>query len=243
MNKRDRAPEEWRSPDGRLRLIHSECMSVMRDLERVDHVITDPPYEAEAHRKRRRTRAGLNPLDFEPITDELRSDCAVEFARLARRWVLVFCQIEAAMIWRDKMRGAGLRYMRTCAWVKPAAQPQITGDRPGAGYETISCMHAKGKSRWNGGGISGVFTYDRDRSVKSIHQTQKPLALMKRILSLFADHGETILDPFAGSGTTLAAAHDLGMRAIGIEVDAKKFADARKRLETHCAQREFSLGL
>ncbi len=61
------------------------------------------------------------------------------------------------------------------------------------------------------------------------HPTQKPLAVMRWCLSLFPD-AKTICDPFAGSGTTLRAAMDLGRQAIGIEIDERYCEIAAKRL-------------
>ena len=63
-----------------------------------------------------------------------------------------------------------------------------------------------------------------------VHPTQKPLALMKWCIG-FADDPQTILDPFAGSGTTLRAAMDLGRKAIGIEISEKYCEIAARRLE------------
>lgn len=207
----------------------------------VDHVITDPPFEAEAHTKQRRGKRGagefasmaVEPLNFEPLTEEIRHAAAAQFARLARRWVLVFCQIEAAQKWAESMTAAGLVYKRTCIWVKPDGMPQFTGDRPGMGYETIVACHAKGRSKWNGGGAHGVFTVNKigpDDVDRSGHPTQKPYALMDRLVRLFTDEDELILDPFAGSGTTGVAALRNGRRFIGFERDEKYHAIATKRL-------------
>ena len=71
-------------------------------------------------------------------------------ARLARRWILVFCQIEAAMKWREALETGGAVYKRTCQWIKPDGKPQYSGDRPGIGYESIVACHAPGRSAWNG---------------------------------------------------------------------------------------------
>jgi len=62
------------------------------------------------------------------------------------------------------------------------------------------------------------------------HPTQKPVALMRWLVTLVAPKGSLVLDPFAGSGTTLLAAREVGCRAIGIEQDAGYCEIARKRL-------------
>jgi hypothetical protein len=112
--------------DAAVTLYCADNREVLPTLEAVDHVITDPPYEAEAHTEGRRIKTkggggqygetGSLVLDFEPITPELRAYSASEMARLARRWVLVFCQVEAVAQWRDVLFAGGLSYRRACAW-------------------------------------------------------------------------------------------------------------------------------
>lgn len=153
------------------------------------------------------------------------------FARVARRWVIAFCQVEAAMTWADAIGN----YVRTMVWVKPDGQPQYTGDRPGMGYESIVVCHRSGRKRWNGGGRVGVFVANKnDRTAwvdgKTAHPTTKPTELMVELVGLFTDPSETILDPFAGSGTTGVASLRLGRKFIGIERDEKYFHLACERL-------------
>jgi site-specific DNA-methyltransferase (adenine-specific) len=205
----------------------------------VDHVITDPPYEAEAHTLQRRVKSSdgkkvvAAPLDFASITEVIREKAAYEIGRLAARWSVVFCQAEAVPIWRAALEGAGQVYKRPCIWVKRDGLPQLTGDRPSMGYESIVVSHAVGKSRWNGGGKIGVYDILRNHNggAPFEHPTQKPLALMEALITDFTDPGDLILDPFAGSGTTGVAAIRLGRRFIGWEKDPKYYEIARKRLE------------
>ncbi len=65
---------------------------------------------------------------------------------------------------------------------------------------------------------------------RNSHPTVKPLALMRWLLTLVVPPGGVVLDPFAGSGSTLVAAAELGITAIGIEQDAESCAIARQRL-------------
>jgi len=70
--------------------------------------------------------------------------------------------------------------------------------------------------------------FNRDRG---LHPTQKPLAMMNYFVRTYSNEGDTILDPFMGSGTTLRAAKDLGRECIGIEIEEKYCEIAARRLE------------
>jgi hypothetical protein len=209
----------------------------------VTHVITDPPYEAEAHTLQRRIKkhhgGGIygvddSPLVFDAMTPELRVTVGAAIGRITRRWVLVFCQVEAVTAWRDALTSDGsLKYKRACIWVKPDGQPQLTGDRPGMGYESIVTAHAPGRSRWNAGGRVGVYyaMRNQDHGPRHLrHQTVKPMPLMESLIRDFTDPGDLIVDPFTGSGSTGVAAVRLGRRFIGWEVDEHFHAHAMRRL-------------
>lgn len=214
----------------------------------VDVVITDPPYEAEAHTKGRRTKApgwrtararGLDefvaaptPIPFAEIGNVDRDAVSRELARIARRWVLVFCQVEAAHMWSSALALSGADYIRTMVWIKPDGQPQFTGDRPGMGYESIVVAHRPGRKRWNGGGRVGVLEFNKNigGAAPAPHPTTKPLPLMRELVSLFSDPGETILDPFAGSGSTGVACNQLDRNFLGWELSPEYHAIATRRL-------------
>lgn len=67
---------------------------------------------------------------------------------------------------------------------------------------------------------------------RRVHPNEKPLSLMRKLILLASDQGDTIVDPFAGSGTTLRAAKDNGRKAVGIELEERYCELAAKR----CAQ-------
>ena len=226
----------------------------------VDHVITDPPYSEHTHAKQRRgghdlekkgngrpTRAGISrcrELGFAPLDDLTRDYAAQAFALLVKRWVLIFSDVESCHLWRQALAMHGLDYVRTGAWRKLGSTPQFTGDRPATGYETITIAHPKGKKRWNGGGRHGWWDVDemaqpvweqpivinRSGGDPRLHPTQKPLGLMGQLIGDFTDRGDLILDAFAGSGSTLRAAKDLGRRVIGVELDEAHCETAAKRM-------------
>ena len=67
----------------------------------------------------------------------------------------------------------------------------------------------------------------------TIHPTQKPVRLMERIMALISDEGDTVLDPFAGSGSTAVAAINTGRKCIAYEIDDEYYQAASNRLEHH----------
>lgn len=222
-------------------IYHGDCLDLLPSMpaNSVDAVITDPPYESEAHTKGRRAFSGktsawfpkgvceTRPLDFEPITAGQRADVGRHLNLVSEGWILVFCQVEAAMLWRDALSPA--RYIRTQIWRKSDGAPQFTGDRPGMGYESIvTCWSGAERPDWNGGGRHGV--YDHPTSKGGGHLTQKPEPLMAELVELFSSPGDLILDPFGGSGTTAVAAKRLGRRCILIEQQEKYCEIAAKRL-------------
>jgi DNA modification methylase len=72
--------------------------------------------------------------------------------------------------------------------------------------------------------------WDHHTGIEKAHPCPKPLELMRKLINIFSLEGETVLDPFSSSGTTLRAAKDLGRKFIGIEVIPEYVALSNKRL-------------
>lgn len=229
---------------------HSAIEDVATEEAIFDHTITDPPY---APRTQNNTRRGRNrddgisdamPLGFNPATEIKRARWAAWIARVTRRWAAVFSDHESSMDWAEHLERAGMIYVRCAIWVRtgdreldavsgkptPSGAPQFTGDRPAAGHEVIVLAHARdARMRWNGGGRQGVYVAPIVPGSDRLHSTEKPLSLMLDIVRDFARPGETVIDPFCGSGTTLVAAKQLGVACAGIELDPKFASLAARR--------------
>ncbi len=227
-----------------------------------DHFITDPPYARDVYLRmsapNTKTGSGTHgrvgipakgkqgrPIhnikdgslakmaagDIGAIDDILKPVARL-LGVLTKRWGIVFSDVETCHRWREALVGASMRYVRTGAWVKPDAMPQMSGDRPSVGFEPATIVHAAGPMRWNGGGHQALWThYISKGNARPDHPCPKPESLMLELVRQFTDYGETILDPFMGSGTTLAAAKRLGRKAIGIELEEKYCEIAAKRLQ------------
>ena len=71
---------------------------------------------------------------------------------------------------------------------------------------------------------------DRDTNTTKIHPTQKPVETLKRLIRLFTDKGDVVIDPCAGSGTTLIAAEALGRKSYGFEIKKQFVKDFNEKL-------------
>ena len=200
----------------------------------VDHVITDPPFTQRTSENARRSRCNAERaidregrfIDFDGIVP---GAFVPELLRVSRRWVIAFCALEQLGEYAEAAGASG--WIRSGVWIKDNGAPQFTGDRPAQGSEGVAIMHPEGKKRWNGGGKRATWTGSVEKDAREIgHPTPKPVALMEALVRDFTDPGETILDPFAGSGTTGVAAVRLGREFIGWERDPKYHAIAAKRL-------------
>lgn len=239
--------------DGEITLHLGDCREVLPQLEAVDHVITDPPYARDVYVRlgapkshagsETPARMGINhqysSMSIEKLAagdigfiDEMIDPLSIEFARLTKRWALVFSDAESIHRWRQQLEAAGMRYVRTGAWVKHDPMPQFSGDRPSVGFEPCTITHAQGPMRWNGGGLPATWRYGTVKTNRPDHPCPKPLPLMLKLIEQFTDPGETILDPFGGSMTTALACKQLGRKCISIEMNEAYCEIGVKRLTT-----------
>lgn len=71
---------------------------------------------------------------------------------------------------------------------------------------------------------------DSSKEYPKIHPTQKPISVLKQLIEIFTDKGDTIIDPVCGSGSTLRAAAELGRNAYGFEISREFYAKARENM-------------
>lgn len=226
--------------DEHVTLYHGDCRDTFLQLpdESIDCVITDPPFSDRAHANVRGNSKGAgrrgNSImlgirrDFGAITETTLREALAECGRVTKGWVVSSLDYHHAFTY-DADPPDGLRLMRIGVWLKANPLPQMSGDRPAAGWEAIAYLHrADRRSQWNGGGGHGNWYGHNEHA--GLHPTAKPLPMVARFVRQFTNPGDLILDPYAGSGTTLRAAKDEGRRAIGVELDERYCELAARRL-------------
>lgn len=190
--------------------------------ESFDFVLTDPPYGLNKV-------YGRSELGHRACVGDEDSQLALwvwgEISRLLRqdRWAAVFCGWSTL---GDTLQAAaenGMSVKTVIAWDKvlPGLGQGIRNQ-----YElVVLARKGKPKDHYKAG---NVWRISRERG-RPIHPNQKPIELLQRLL-IYYGNGGSVLDPFAGSASTLVAAYGLGLEATGIEVGGAEWEKAVQRL-------------
>lgn len=236
-------------------IVHlGDCLEGLRTLEdkSVDSTIGDPPYSEHVDRGQAVSgrRSGQAVIRKEQIgvgflTDERIHELCFQVVRVTKRWINLFCAWEQISQYKREIEAAGGRYIRACAWEKPDSTPQLTGDRPATWGECFVVAYANpaGAMTWNGGGKRGLYRTGvcrgaergRNDEGETLHPTQKPLRLMRDLVSDFSEPGDLVLDPYTGSGTTGVACKQLGRDFIGWELSKDWYELACRRIAGEAA--------
>jgi DNA modification methylase len=210
-------PEPYYNRDG-ITIYCGRCERVLPFLDPVDIVLTDPPYGIGETSKRQRSRKGqgvASQKNYGAYSWDLQQPAA---------WIVeqALAKGNHAIVWGGNYFGL------------PSSSCWLVWDKDNGKTDFADCELAwtnldkavrKFKWRWQG----MIQENGGDKKEHKRHPTQKPLPLMRWCLGLVSD-AETVLDPFAGSGTTLVAAKLEGRQAIGIEISEKYCEIAVERL-------------
>lgn len=211
------------------KIIQGDCLEVTKTFpsESFKLCLTDPPYGMNYQSYRRTDKHEKIALDD---SIEWFRDFAKELYRVMadNTHTYVFCNEYALSHFRDWMEEAGFTNKRTLVWVK---NNHTSGDLEGDyGNKTEFILYAqKGRRELNGHRDTNVLNFARVNTDN--HPTEKPVDLCRYLIQKSSTDGDTIFDPFMGSGTTLIAAKMEGRDATGIELSEKYCQVARKRLE------------
>ena len=94
------------------------------------------------------------------------------------------------------------------------------------------------KFRNNGKMIFNCIDWEKDSDSEKIHPTQKPVELLKKIISIFTDEGDVVIDPTAGSGSTIIACERLNRKGYGFEIKKDFCQKANEWLEKEKLQKK-----
>jgi site-specific DNA-methyltransferase (adenine-specific) len=208
--------------------------------ESVDLILTDPPYNTGITARASATRLHHFFDDALPAEEyrALAMTVAAECYRILKddRAAYVFINWRSLGVWLDALTHAGFRLKNVIVWDKVLS---------GLNYQNYAHTHeflifaVKGRffprnKSEQGDGRTDLWHIRRETRQRSReefhHETVKPVSLIARPIEHATLPGETVCDPFMGSGTTCVAAKILGRGYIGIELDPRFFSLAAKRI-------------
>lgn len=227
--------------DDLLTVHHGDCLEIMAamDDQTVDAVLTDPPYSSGGRRENARSIRKSMVRETED-DDWIRGDA---MSTNGFTWLMRMCGLQ----WRRVLVPGGhalsfidWRMAATLAAALEAADlrqhPTLVWDKKRIGmgavfrnqHEFIVHMTAGNPREPFRRDVANVLSFAPIKGGE--HPTEKPETLLRTLLSVVVKPGDVVLDPFAGSGSTLTAAKSLGIRAIGIESDERWCEAIARRL-------------
>ena len=218
----------------------------LADIASVDAVIVDPPYSARTHSghdagaelANKKSRAHVRSdgcLDvYRPRTElsygawsHADVDAFVDaWAPRNRGWFVVLSDSELCAAYRSAFERNGLTGFQPIPCVIPGMSVRMSGDGPSSWAVYANVARPKSLCKW--GTLPGAYV-NRSQGERE-HIGGKPLWLMRALVRDYTRPGDLVVDPCAGSGTTLIAAAQEGRRSIGSECDAATYEKARSRI-------------
>ncbi|MDR1947599.1 MAG: site-specific DNA-methyltransferase [Desulfovibrio sp.] len=209
---------------GNATLYCGDCYDILPCLgQKIDVVVCDPPYNSHFDG----SGIGSKRHIYRQIRENKNIGGSWDYSLLNsfKNW-LCFCNFSQAQDLFAVAKSLGLRYqLRT--WNKPNPTPLTNGNYlPDTEYQ----VHAFIKHDYPNKHKYFVYKNNRPKELSNLHPTLKPLAVMIDAIQACSIVGDTILDPFMGSGTTGVAALELGRAFVGIEIDPKYFDTSCRRV-------------
>lgn len=149
--------------------------------------------------------------------------------------MIVFCEFEQQFDLINLAKEYGLnRYINLVFRKNFSAQVLKANMRVVGNCEYGLLLYRDKLPKFNNNGkmIFNCFDVERDTKTPKIHPTQKSVPLLEKLIKIFTDEGEVVIDPVAGSGTSLIAAINVGRRAYGFEIKKNFYAEAKKLIES-----------
>lgn len=229
--------------DRSVRLYLGDAFELLADDladDSVAAVLTDVPYASGTRAEAKKNSSGAMlrggrfakaPLANDQMTTPGFVWMLREFARAARMKLVEGGSFATFIDWRQypnligALESADLRLNQVVVWDK-----EVLGLGNGFRSQHEFLVHtSRGVPRICSRSTGNVLRCRRSEETE--HPSPKPVALLERILEVITEPGDLVVDPFAGSGSTLVACRNIGRRAIGVEIDPTFAEVARNRLQ------------
>jgi len=237
---------------GRIEIYHDNFQNFKRyDVPKAQLILTDVPYNLsdnayasnpmwykdrdikngesdKAHKSFFNTDENFKPAEFMHFCSQMLIKEPKETGKSP--CMVMFCAFEQLHYFIELGARYGLKkYIPLVFRKKFSAQVLKANMKIVGNCEYGLCLYRDKLPKFNNGGrmIFNCFEWGRDTETPKIHTTQKPIPLLERLIEIFTDANDVVIDPCAGSGTTLIAAGNLNRRCYGFEVDKNFYRGAK----------------
>ena len=156
--------------------------------------------------------------------------------------MIVFCEFEQQFELIRKAKEYGLNnYINLVFRKNFSAQVLKANMRIVGNCEYGLLLYRDKLPKFNNDGrmIFNCIDWAKDSHTPKVHPTQKPVPLLRRLIEIFTDRGDVVIDPCAGSGTTLLAAAQCGRKAYGFEIKKNFYKEAQEKILKNVQQSLF----
>ena len=222
-------------------LRQGDCLELMKDIpdKSIDLIVTDPPYKLTSrggsgtmggYWKEEKAKKGV-------IFDNNSISCKEylpEFYRILKNKSILYlmCNNTNLQEMINVATQSGFKFVKSLIWEKGN---KICGRYYMNCFEYILLFRKGGDKPIKNCGTPDILKVpikkQKDINGKNLHDTEKPVELMKILIENSSDENDIILDPFMGIGSTGIASKELKRNFIGIELDEKYFKIAKERIE------------
>lgn len=147
--------------------------------------------------------------------------------------MIMFCEFEQQFEFIELGRKYGLMHYIPLVFRKNYSAQVLKANMKIVGNcEYGLCLYRDKLPKFNNDGrmVFNCFDWGHDKETPKVHPTQKPIGLLSRLIEIFTDPDDVVIDPCAGSGTTLLAAANLNRIAYGFEVNKEFYRGAKEKV-------------
>lgn len=156
--------------------------------------------------------------------------------------MIIFCEFEDQFKYIELAKKYGLKNYINLVFRKNFSAQVLKANMKIVGNCEYGLLLYRDKlPKFNNDGqmIFNCFDWVRDSDTPKIHPTQKPVPLLRRLIEIFTDKGDVVIDPCAGSGSTLLAAAQCGRKAYGFEIKKDFYREANRQVLSRVQQTLF----
>lgn len=150
--------------------------------------------------------------------------------------MIIFCSFEQYSMLLEYGKKSGFNHAYPIFFIKNYSAQVLKANMKIVGAtECAVVLYREKLPKFNNDGkmVFDHFDWEKDgKDIPKIHPTQKPVKVLKKLIRIFTDPGDVVIDPCCGSGTTLRAAKELGRNSYGFEIDKKFYTLAKDEMLT-----------